>query len=913
MPKVQNALNNDEKTRLKLAAGLDIAKTKKLIQAQLATIANQTNAPTIKVGVEVGKSNTVQNVVQELKNVQVQAQQTVSTVNQSITNLVDKFVKPITPVFNKDGLIDAGKTIEKLQQRFQELGQVSVKGTYSDIDATDSLDKMLVKIKALNGETRTLKFELDKSGKAFHLTSGTSDNSGIFKLVQDFQNAIADYEQKIAQFKSTNHELLTGLSEPIGNFEAKLEGLKNGTSTIDEVKNSFQALNAEAAKITANFSRQLSPTDAAIRNVSKGDETIRKLRTEISELSNAPVGINEELNKCAELLSNIKRIESEQDTTEKWAQEYKDWRKSVEELTSKIKALKSYESDINSSLSQLNKIQNSVTFRNNASSPSVIKAKAEIDSLIERYRSLQTQLQGEVTPEGLKSIETELETLSTRFNSVSDGAKNLQTELANTNGLDKKIQKTNLLIARIEAYRAANSKAEKSYGNLFDDMLSELKSGNLDDIGVDRVSRQFQELRQEINLTGKTGKTFWTKLREQAEKFGSWMTLTGFVSSAWRDLKKMVTHVIELDSAMTDLKKVTDETETSYTRFLKNTAQQAKDLKIDLSDLVNQTAEWSKKGYNMAESSTLSKSSGIYSVVGEVDNATAVQDLITVMKSYNMTAEEAIDIVDRFNNISNKYSVNAADIGTMLSNSISSLSIAGNSLDQAIAMGTTITEITGDASEAGNTLKVLSMRLRGASTEIENIGESTDGMAESTAKLREKILALTNVTGKGGFDIMADDNSFKSTYEIMQGISEVWQDISDVNQAALIELIAGKQRGNTVSALLTNMAQANNILNDSLNSSGSAMEEYSLYLESIEGKIQGFKTSFEVLSNTIIDSDLVKGIVDIATGILDFLDGTIDRLGTIPTLLTAISAGMAFKNVGEFKNTPPYAPLQLCA
>ena len=75
------------------------------------------------------------------------------------------------------------------------------------------------------------------------------------------------------------------------------------------------------------------------------------------------------------------------------------------------------------------------------------------------------------------------------------------------------------------------------------------------------------------------------------------------------------------------------------------------------------------------------------------------------------------------------------------------------------------------------------MRLRGASTEIENMGESTDGMAESTSKLREKVLALTNVNGTGGFDIMSDSENFKSTYEIMQGISDVWEDISDVNQA----------------------------------------------------------------------------------------------------------------------------------
>ena len=312
---------------------------------------------------------------------------------------------------------------------------------------------------------------------------------------------------------------------------------------------------------------------------------------------------------------------------------------------------------------------------------------------------------------------------------------------------------------------------------------SQLSNPNIDLQTYNRLVKEFQTLRLEINKADKAGQSFFGKLKDQATKFASWMTLTGIIAGAWRNLQKMVTEVIELDSAMTNLKKVTDETDIAYSKFLQNSIQQARELKMDLSDLVDQTAEWAKKGYNLNESSILSKASGVYSVVGEVDNATAVQDLTTVMKSYNMTVEEAMDIVDKFNNISNNYSVTASNIGEILSNSISSLSIAGNSLDEAIAMGTTISEITGDASEAGNTLKVLSMRLRGASTEIENMGESTDGMAESTSKLREKVLALTNVNGTGGFDIMADSENFKSTYEIMQGISDVWEDISDVNQA----------------------------------------------------------------------------------------------------------------------------------
>lgn len=80
------------------------------------------------------------------------------------------------------------------------------------------------------------------------------------------------------------------------------------------------------------------------------------------------------------------------------------------------------------------------------------------------------------------------------------------------------------------------------------------------------------------------------------------------------------------------------------------------------------------------------------------------------------------------------------------------------------------------------------MRLRGASADLEQAGESTDGMCESTAKLQAKIKALS------GVDIMADKNTFKSSYQIMSELSSHWGEMSDVNQAGLLETIAGKTR-----------------------------------------------------------------------------------------------------------------------
>ena len=52
------------------------------------------------------------------------------------------------------------------------------------------------------------------------------------------------------------------------------------------------------------------------------------------------------------------------------------------------------------------------------------------------------------------------------------------------------------------------------------------------------------------------------------------------------------------------------------------------------------------------------------------------------------------------------------------------------------------------------TLKTVSMYLRAAKTELEDAGESTDGMATSVSELREQILALTG----GRVDIQIDED-----------------------------------------------------------------------------------------------------------------------------------------------------------
>jgi len=78
--------------------------------------------------------------------------------------------------------------------------------------------------------------------------------------------------------------------------------------------------------------------------------------------------------------------------------------------------------------------------------------------------------------------------------------------------------------------------------------------------------------------------------------------------------------------------------------------------------------------------------------------------------------------------------------------------------------------------------KTISMRIRGADTELQQAGLDTEGMVESTAKLRQEVMALS------GVDIMKNENEFKSTYDILDELSTKWQDLTDIQQAKFLKL-----------------------------------------------------------------------------------------------------------------------------
>lgn len=126
----------------------------------------------------------------------------------------------------------------------------------------------------------------------------------------------------------------------------------------------------------------------------------------------------------------------------------------------------------------------------------------------------------------------------------------------------------------------------------------------------------------------------------------------------------------------------------------------------------------------------------------------------------------------------NKFSVTSAGLGEGLARSASALQLAGNSFEESAAMVGAISEVTQDPEKAGNSLKVLSLRLRGMKGELEELGEESEGV-ENISKMQGQILKLTN----GKVNIFDGAGDFKSTYEIMRDIADVYDELSSTQQA----------------------------------------------------------------------------------------------------------------------------------
>lgn len=173
-----------------------------------------------------------------------------------------------------------------------------------------------------------------------------------------------------------------------------------------------------------------------------------------------------------------------------------------------------------------------------------------------------------------------------------------------------------------------------------------------------------------------------------------------------RYFQQGVEHVREIDKALTELKKVTDETDESYTKFLKHLSQTAGTIGATVSELTSSAADWARLGYTMEEAGDLAKNTAILMNVSEFDSiADATDTLISALQAYkdegSDVADLSMDIINKYNEIGNSYAISTSDLAESLTRSSATLVAAGNDLSQSIALTTAANATIQDPNSVG--------------------------------------------------------------------------------------------------------------------------------------------------------------------------------------------------------------------
>lgn len=433
----------------------------------------------------------------------------------------------------------------------------------------------------------------------------------------------------------------------------------------------------------------------------------------------------------------------------------------------------------------------------------------------------------------------------------------------------KKIKELNDLLNKTEALNKYTSglkniqETMKSYEKIASKVVTASKNTV---VATDNIGKAAKNAEPKV-------KSFGDKAADAFKKFSLWSAVSSIFYQVVNAAKRLVDTAIELDSAFTELQKVTDLTMDDFDKITEKAYNLGSEVAKTTTEAINAMTEFAKAGYSVEESTDiLAKNALMWTNIadGTVDASESANMIISVMKAFNIEAENTTHIIDALNEVSNNFAVSSGDLSDSLTKSSAVLANAGVTFEEQLGLITAGTEVLRNANIVSNGLKTISLRLQG----MEEDGEAVDGLS---AKLESSF----NKLGLTLYDV---DGSLKDTYDILADLAKVYPGLTEAEKAYYTELIAGKNRAQVAAAILNNFSIAIEATETAMNSAGSATEENAKVLDSLKGHIQALKTEWESLVNSKDLQDFIKILVDMATMTIKL----IKAFGGLKTILMQI-------------------------
>ena len=396
-------------------------------------------------------------------------------------------------------------------------------------------------------------------------------------------------------------------------FVVQLIASLDGSKTGEDLKKIEQQLNAKGINLEASISTAKSKQE--LQTLAKQLQTILKNN-----------GLELDTSKIISSFSQVKR--------------------EIDSITSKANKIQlsfangDYEAKVESTIAKTQQWRD----ENGNARISTEQLRTALANLGTAYNNLNANGGDTITNQkALKQAESEL----------SAEIKRVTNEVTKMNAEYAKSSKVESLHQKLTEFYDKNSATHKKWGNELKQMMDATASGaKVANSELSRMELRYKQIGNEARQAGKLGLSFFDGIKEQAKKFTQWVSVASVVTKGVQTLREMKDAVVEVNSAMIELKKVSNASDNEIKNYFDEAAESAKRFGSSVSDMINATADWSRLGYNLPDSKQLAEVATLYKNVGDgIDIDSANQSLISTLQGFQLEAKDAMNIIDQFNEV----------------------------------------------------------------------------------------------------------------------------------------------------------------------------------------------------------------------------------------------------------------------
>ena len=266
-------------------------------------------------------------------------------------------------------------------------------------------------------------------------------------------------------------------------------------------------------------------------------------------------------------------------------------------------------------------------------------------------------------------------------------------EIKNQTDLTKLESSKKTFDLQIQSWLKTNSAAAVDFGDKLEGIRARIKQCN-DSASLSNLKSEFQQVKLEAQIADKATMTFGDRLKNQIREYSSYIGIATVFMEGMQAARAMAQSVLEVDTAMTGLYRVTDLTSVQYDKLYSDMIASSKEYGMTLTDTINATADWVRAGYDADTALQLADITAMYQHISDLDYGEASENLLTAYNGFKDTFSEEFGgdvvasvnhIADAFNDLDNKYSITSAGLGEGLARSASALQLAGNTFEEAAA------------------------------------------------------------------------------------------------------------------------------------------------------------------------------------------------------------------------------------